>query len=789
MKIPKKIATLLTVTLVAASGMGNQAEAASSQSLVGQGRWETAIKISNDGWSSASEAVIVNDSSIVDALSATPFAQGKDAPILLTQKNKLDSRTKSELKRLKVKKVYLIGGESVLNKDVENQLKAEGITTERIWGDDRYKTSLALAKKVDDIKAVSQIAVVNGAKGLADAVSIGGVAAQNNMPIVLVDPVKGTEVADKFIKDKSISNTYIIGGYSVVSSDIEKKLPNTKRLSGSDRNETNAKVIEEFYKDTDLKNAYITKDGMQKEDQLIDSLAVGVLAAKKKSPVVLAGSKLHDTQKRVLNTKNLSAVTQVGGNGNEKAFKELKDLQTSTKYEVSSVKALNDAIAKADACDVIEFDPSTSTISDDITINTDKAITVVFEDAKYYGDIEIDMPNGDVKNYGVMDDLDINDVKNGTFTNYGQVKVLRVYDKNGCSIVNSNDGEIDSMTIASTCGKVMIDNNGEITKLKNDSKDTDIDNDGKIGTLIGSQRPSISGNKPGSTDINSDDKLSKYVDDVNVVDNDTIEVTFDTKMSGLSFWFNGDKLSSSDIDISSSSKVYTLDVDTMLQGEYYDLEIRKSGYDDYEKSVVYGESLKSYLDSSSNGTYTLDQDVTIDGATLRRDRDINFNGYDVTLRGDINVGSYKITTSTNVTGDKVRFYTGCTITGSGNNNVVIDNLTYNSKVVDIELTNLPQGYQIEKNKLVSKRPITVSNVQVINQTTVKVTMPNLDGLTFKWNDGVLSGNSVSAYTDGGYTLTVPNMTAGKANSLRVEKLGYSDYLNSNIYFTNVALNK
>ncbi len=51
-------------------------------------------------------------------------------------------------------------------------------------------------------------------------------------------------------------------------------------MSGKDRNETNAKVIEKFYTDTNLSNLYVTKDGSKNENQLIDSLAVGVLAAK-----------------------------------------------------------------------------------------------------------------------------------------------------------------------------------------------------------------------------------------------------------------------------------------------------------------------------------------------------------------------------------------------------------------------------------------------------------------------------------------------------------------------------
>ena len=49
-----------------------------------------------------------------------PFAEAKNAPILLTQKDKLDERLKQSLKRLGVKKVYIIGGEDVLTKNVEN---------------------------------------------------------------------------------------------------------------------------------------------------------------------------------------------------------------------------------------------------------------------------------------------------------------------------------------------------------------------------------------------------------------------------------------------------------------------------------------------------------------------------------------------------------------------------------------------------------------------------------------------------------------------------------------------
>ena len=137
MRLPKKIATLLTITLVA-TNVGNTTFAdtiqrVSSENLIGEGRWETAIEVSKKGWTSSDEAIIVNDNSIVDALSATPFAEAKNAPILLTQKDKLDEKTKAELKRLGVA-VNAYSDSEEENKVVYNQ---KGILVVRITSDDQ----------------------------------------------------------------------------------------------------------------------------------------------------------------------------------------------------------------------------------------------------------------------------------------------------------------------------------------------------------------------------------------------------------------------------------------------------------------------------------------------------------------------------------------------------------------------------------------------------------------------------------------------------------------------------
>ncbi|MCR1391115.1 cell wall-binding repeat-containing protein [Clostridioides difficile] len=508
MKISKKIVSLLTMTFLTVTLYGNTSNASTKDTLTGSGRWETAIKISQAGWKKSENAVLVNDNSIVDALSATPFAKAKDAPILLTQSNKLDSRTKAELKRLGVKNVYLIGGSIALSSEIENQLNAENINFERISGNSRYDTSLKLAENLDREKSISKIVVVNGEKGLADAVSVGAIAAQENMPIILSDSENGTEVADNFIDSKDIAKSYVIGGTYSISNSVERSLPNATRIAGSSRSETNAKIIEEFYKDTHIKNIYVTKDGTKNKNDLIDSLAVGVLAAKNSSPILLAGNKLDTTQKNVLNTKIVDSVIQVGGLGNEESVKNIVDMQEKTKYIVETVDELYVAVKKADANDVIEFIPKKE-VSDSIDIETSKAISINFEGV-YNQSITIDMPNSEIKNIGkIKDTLQIKNIKSSTLINKGTIDDLDIYDENGCRIENESSGEISLITILKDAKNVYIINEGNITKILNNCNDVVVRNSGKIDIVSGSEQPAISGKKPNINDTEDEEELAR----------------------------------------------------------------------------------------------------------------------------------------------------------------------------------------------------------------------------------------------------------------------------------------
>lgn len=327
MRFKKSASVLLSAALVlgvySTNPISSEA-AATEQVLAGSNRHSTAVQVSQKGWSSAENVVLVNDSAIADALAATPLAEELNAPILLTGKNKLNSTTKSEIERLGAQNIYLIGGESVLSDNLSAEISGR---TYRISGSSREKTALAIAKKINELNPVKTIAVVNGTTGLADAVSIASVAAEKDMAIILSNPKSGVALSKEFIYSNGIEKSYVIGGDKAVPNYVMSSLPEAERVSGSNRNDTNAKVIENFYPSNSLNNIYVAKNGSKNTGQLIDALAVGVLAAKNSSPVLIVSNSLSSSQRNVVGSKEIGIVTRVGGNGNESAFEEVKELQ------------------------------------------------------------------------------------------------------------------------------------------------------------------------------------------------------------------------------------------------------------------------------------------------------------------------------------------------------------------------------------------------------------------------------------------------------------------------------
>ena len=296
--------------------------------ISGQNRYQTAVEISKKGWTSSENLILVNSKALADALSATPLASLKSAPILITDKDKLNQNIENEIKRLGVKNVTIVGGEGSVSSRVADYLVKKGMNVNRIAGNTRIETSQEIANRVYEMSKkngnlISSVALVNGHSGLSDAISFSPVAGEKTIPVLLVDKKTKTTINDKF---KNINRTYIVGGESSVSKEIEKDTINPIRLSGSNRNNTNASIINYFYKNRNADYAFVAKDGIPQDDSLIDGLAVGAYAARVKSPIVLSHAGLTQKQKEALLAMKIGRVYQVGSGNNEDAAIELIEM-------------------------------------------------------------------------------------------------------------------------------------------------------------------------------------------------------------------------------------------------------------------------------------------------------------------------------------------------------------------------------------------------------------------------------------------------------------------------------
>lgn len=349
LKRKKTLSKLLATTMVLTSFTVNASAAEVNTSTIGgNDRYETAIKISENGWSSSDRAVLINgEKGLVDALTATPYAYAKNAPILITGQGKLTTSTKNRLSAMNVKNVDIVGGVNSVSNQVVNELKNMGITVNRISGASRYDTSLAVAKEVDKIQDVSEIAVVNGDKGIPDAVSVAAPAASKKMPILLAENGGLNSASKDFVNGESVSKSYVIGSSNSVSDSVMNSLPGTKtRLGGADRHDTNAAVIKEFYTASSLSNVYVAKSGYVKNnDEIVDALAAGVLAAKNGNPVVLVGNSINSSQQTLLAGKKFTKITQIGMGVPANSVNQIKATQadeeaTITKLTVNNGKKL-----------------------------------------------------------------------------------------------------------------------------------------------------------------------------------------------------------------------------------------------------------------------------------------------------------------------------------------------------------------------------------------------------------------------------------------------------------------
>ncbi len=246
--------------------------------IKGQNRSETSLEISNNFYKTSDYVYITNQSSFADGLSMGSLTKRENGPLLLVPDEKLSQNTKSALKRLQPKKIIIIGGESTIGKNLEEELKSYG-QVERIYGKSRIETSLEIARRAD-LKNNKEVFLVNGFNE-ADSINIVSVSARDGIPVLFSTKDSINNSMINFLKAYKIQKVTIVGGDSTVSKEVENQLTaagvsSISRISGKDRFLTGAKVNQKYYTDY---NPVFFANGYNVADALSIGPVVGKLAA------------------------------------------------------------------------------------------------------------------------------------------------------------------------------------------------------------------------------------------------------------------------------------------------------------------------------------------------------------------------------------------------------------------------------------------------------------------------------------------------------------------------------
>ncbi len=314
--------SVLVISLLMISSSVVQASGATVKRLSGNDRYATSIAISKEGWTHCDYAILASGENYPDALSAAPLAKKYGCPIILTSKYSLSDDITSEIKRLNAKEVFVLGGSSVIDNNIDSQLSSMNIKASRIAGADRYETSSKIA---ENLGTCDEIFIASG-EDFADALSAAPIAAIKNVPIVLSARNNLDKNITNFIKSRQIDKFYMVGNTISLSENIYDLLtplytpPNSnldknaerkpERIDGTDKYDRNINLINKF-KDAINFNTIFIASG----NDFPDGLSGAALASKTNSPVILVNESNSDKVKNLIKDKDVKNIIVLGGEG------------------------------------------------------------------------------------------------------------------------------------------------------------------------------------------------------------------------------------------------------------------------------------------------------------------------------------------------------------------------------------------------------------------------------------------------------------------------------------------
>ncbi len=182
----RKIALIVTISMVMMAAFAGFATTALAEEMdwddfriAGADRYATAHEIAKIFNESPERVLIVRGDDenempqIIDGLTASGLAGVEDAPILLVRQDRLPDATKEALEEMEPEEAWIIGGTAAISEEVEAEIEALGIDTERIAGENRFETAAEIALKMESATGNIGIITNGNDQNLVDSLTAG----------------------------------------------------------------------------------------------------------------------------------------------------------------------------------------------------------------------------------------------------------------------------------------------------------------------------------------------------------------------------------------------------------------------------------------------------------------------------------------------------------------------------------------------------------------------------------------------------------------------------------------
>ena len=268
-----------------------------AERVAGKSRINTAVEVSKKYYNKADTVIVANYEKFADSLSASALSKALKAPILLVQKDQLDSVVEQEIKRLGAKNVVVIGGNHSVDKAKDSLAK---YNVQTIAGSDRYETSAKIAQEIIKRTGTKQAVIASG-ETFADALTVAPLANKHNMPILLVQQNNIPKATQEVLKQ--MDEVLVVGGELTISKEVANKLPNATRIAGANRYDTAKKIYEHGFKDSKEVN-------IANGTTAADSLVIGSIDC----PILLVESnEIPEATKEAFKESKFEKVNVFGG--------------------------------------------------------------------------------------------------------------------------------------------------------------------------------------------------------------------------------------------------------------------------------------------------------------------------------------------------------------------------------------------------------------------------------------------------------------------------------------------